>query len=255
VSWVDSHCHVQWSTDGADAAIERARAAGVTAMVVVGTDVESSRTAVDLAGRHPDVYAAVGLHPHDASGLDEQWPELEAMAATAGVVAVGEAGFDLHYRHSEPDVQEEAFRVQVRLAHRLDRALVIHSREAWDDTFRVLTDEGVPPRTVFHCFTGGPDEARRALDLGARLSFSGIVSFPNADEVRAAAAMCPADRMLVETDSPYLTPVPHRGRENEPAFVTHVGAALADAVGQPVEKIAAATTAGAAAAFGLLTAL
>ena len=255
MNWIDSHCHVQWATGGADAAIERARAAGVAAMVVIGTDVASSRTAVELARRHPDVHATVGLHPHDASGFAEQWPELEALAAGDGVVAVGEAGFDLHYRHSEPDVQEEAFRAQVRLAHELDRALVIHSREAWDDTFGVLVDEGVPARTVFHCFTGGPEEARRVLDLGARLSFSGIVSFPNAVAVRAAAAMCPLDRMLVETDSPYLTPVPHRGRENEPAYVTYVGAALADAVGQPVDKVAAATAVGAAAAFGLLTAL
>jgi TatD DNase family protein len=255
IEWIDSHCHVQWATGGAESAIERARAAGVTAVVVVGTDVESSRVAVELATRHPDVRATVGLHPHDASGFAEQWPELEALAAADGVVAVGETGFDLHYRHSEPDVQEEAFRAQIRLAHRLDRALVIHSREAWDDTFRALADEGVPPRTVFHCFTGGPDEARRALDLGARLSFSGIVSFPNADLVRAAAMVCPLERILVETDSPYLTPVPHRGRENEPAYVTHVGAALAEAVGQPVENIAAATTAGADATFGLLTTL
>src|SRR4030095_478660 len=110
-------------------------------------------------------------------------------------VAIGETGFDLHYRHSEPDAQEVAFRAQIRLAHELDRALVIHSREAWDDTFRVLGDAGPPPRTVFHCFTGGPDEARRALDLGAQLSFSGIVSFPGADDVRAAAAACPLDRV------------------------------------------------------------
>ncbi|MEX1145644.1 MAG: TatD family hydrolase, partial [Acidimicrobiia bacterium] len=253
--WIDSHCHVQWATGGADAAIERARAAGVTAMVVVGTNVESSRAAVDLAARHSDVRATVGLHPHDASSFAEQWPELEALAASDGVVAVGEAGFDLHYRHSEPDVQEEAFRAQIRRAHELDRALVIHSREAWDDTFRVLTDEGVPARTVFHCFTGGPDEARRALDLGARLSFSGIVSFPNADDVRAAAALCPLDRVLVETDSPYLTPVPHRGRENEPAYVTFVGEALAAALGEPVENVAAATTAAADAAFGLIKGL
>ena len=254
MEWVDSHCHVQMATDGAAAVLARAREAGVTAMVVVGTDLESSHAAIALAARHPDVWATVGLHPHDASHLDEQGDALEALATSDRVVAIGETGFDLHYRHSEPNVQEAAFRMQIQLAHRLDRALMIHSREAWADTFRVLADEGAPPRTVFHCFTGGPDEARRALDLGTRLSFSGIVSFPSADDVRAAAAMCPLDRVLVETDAPYLTPVPHRGRENEPAFVGLVGAALADALGRPVEAVAAATAANASEVFGLLTA-
>ena len=250
--WIDSHCHVQWASDGADAAIERARAAGVGAMVVVGTDLESSRTAIEIAGRHADVSATVGLHPHDASRFDDEWADLAALAASDDVVAVGEAGFDLHYRHSEPDAQEAAFRAQIRLAHELDRALVIHSREAWDDTFRVLADEALPPRTVFHCFTGGPDEARRALDLGAQLSFSGIVSFPNADDVRAAAAMCPLDRVLVETDAPYLTPVPHRGKENEPAFVADVGRALAAALDRSLDEVAEATASNARAAFRLV---
>jgi TatD DNase family protein len=239
--WVDSHCHPQWVTGGADAAIERARAAGVVGMVVVGTDAESSRAAIDLAARHPDVRATVGLHPHEASRLDDEWPLLLELARSPGVVAIGEAGFDLHYRHSEPGAQDAAFRAQIRLAHELDRALVIHSREAWDDTFRVLEEESLPARTVFHCFTGGPEEAARAVALGAYLSFSGIVSFKGADDVRAAAAACPADRMLVETDAPYLAPVPHRGRENEPAFVVDVGAALARAVGRPVDEVAAVT--------------
>ncbi|MBM3670838.1 MAG: TatD family deoxyribonuclease [Actinobacteria bacterium] len=250
--WFDSHCHVQWS-EGVDATIERARQEGVVAMIVVGTDGATSRAAVDLAARHPDVWATVGLHPHDASAFVEQWPELEQLTRADRVVAVGEAGFDLHYRHSEPDAQEAAFRAQIRSAHELDHALVIHSREAWDETFRVLADEGPPPRTVFHCFTGGPEEARRALDLGAHLSFSGIVSFPNADDVRAAAAICPADRVLVETDAPYLTPVPHRGKENEPAYVVHVGEALAEARGEPADEVARATTANARNVFGLVS--
>src|SRR4029077_7346981 len=127
--------------------------------------------------------------------------------------------------------QEAAFRAQIALAHELDRALVIHSRDAWDDTFRVLGDARAPARTLFHCFTGGPDEARRALDVGAYLSFSGIVSFKNADDVRAAATIVPADRMLVETDAPFLAPVPPRGNPNEPAWVAAVGAGIASAVG------------------------
>ncbi|HUF83408.1 MAG TPA: TatD family hydrolase, partial [Acidimicrobiia bacterium] len=194
--WVDSHCHLQYLKGGADAAIERARDAGVEWLVCVGTDLESSRQAVELATRHPDVRATVGLHPHDASRFEEEWDALAGLAAHEEVVAVGECGFDLHYEHSPRAAQETAFRAQIALAHTLDRALVIHSREAWDDTFRVLGDEGPPARTVFHCFTGGPDEAGAALGLGARLSFSGIVSFPAAAEVRAAAAAAPLDRLL-----------------------------------------------------------
>jgi len=242
-AWVDSHCHVQWVAGGADAALERARDAGVCGFVVVGTDAASSNEAVEIAARHSDVRATVGLHPHEASSLRHEWPMLRELAWAPGVVAIGETGFDFYYDHSPRDEQEEAFRRQIRLAHELDRALVIHSREAWDDTFRVLAEEQAPPRTVFHCFTGGPAEAERALELGACLSFSGIVSFENADDVRAAAARCPLDRLLVETDAPYLAPAPHRGKENEPAFVGLVGEALAAAVGRPPEEIAAATAA------------
>jgi TatD DNase family protein len=253
--WIDSHCHLGY--EGADespgAAVAEARAAGVGALVCVGTDLESSRRAVELAQRHPEVRATVGLHPHEAKHLREQWTALESLAREhADVVGgIGECGFDLFYEHSARDEQEVAFRQHVTLAHDLDRALVIHSRDAWHETFAVLEAVGVPPRTVFHCFTGGPDEARRALDLGAHLSFSGIVSFKNADEVRAAAALVPLDRVLVETDAPFLAPVPHRGKPNRPAWVVDVGAALAEAMGRPVEEIAAATSRNAATVFGL----
>jgi len=251
--WVDSHCHPQLvaTTGDADAVLERARDAGVVAMVVVGTDLASSREAVALAERHADVFATVGLHPHDASRLEDEWDALVDLAAHPQVVAVGEAGFDYHYLHSPADAQDAAFRAQIRLAHTLDRALVIHTRDAWDDTFRVLADEGMPRRTVFHCFTGGAPEAARALALGAALSFSGIVSFKNAADVRAAAAACPPDRLLVETDSPYLAPVPHRGKENEPAYVGAVGAALAAAVGREPAVVAEETAAAAATWLGV----
>lgn len=248
--WIDSHCHPNLGDDP-DGVLTRARAAGVVGFVVVGTDLATSRAAVALADAHSDVAATVGLHPHDADRLGGEWDELSALAAAPGVVAIGEAGFDLHYRNSPVDDQEAAFRAQIRLAHALDRALVIHSREAWDETFRVLAEEGVPARTVFHCFTGGPAEAERALALGAALSFSGIVSFRSADDVRAAAAVCPPDRLLVETDAPYLAPVPHRGRENEPALVGAVGAALALAVGRSVPSVAASTAAAARHWLGL----
>jgi TatD DNase family protein len=248
--WIDSHCHLP-SLEEPDAALAAAREAGVAAIVCVGTDLASSQAAVDLAAREPDVWATVGLHPHDASRLDEEWAALEALIGAPRVVGVGEAGFDLFYEHSARDDQEVAFRRQVELAHRLDRALVIHSRDAWDDTFRVLDDLGAPRRTVFHCFTGGAREARRALDLGAYLSFSGIVSFKNADDVRAAAQLAPIDRVLVETDAPYLAPVPHRGQSNCPAWVVEVGAALAAARDEPVDRIASATAANATAVFDL----
>jgi TatD DNase family protein len=257
--WFDSHCHVQpeharVGDDALDpaAVLAAARAAGVTRFVCVGTELASSRTAVELASQHDDVWATVGLHPHDASRLDAEWDALVALARTADrVVGVGECGFDLHYNHSARDDQERAFRAQIALAKGLDRALVIHSREAWDETFAVLDDEGIPPRTVFHCFTGGASEARAALTRGAHLSFSGIVSFKTADDLRAAAAITPPDRLLIETDSPYLAPVPHRGKPNEPAFLPFVGDAVAAARAEPVVEVATLTWANATRVFGI----
>jgi TatD DNase family protein len=260
--WIDSHCHVQPPYQKGDEPVEvvldRARTAGVGAMLCVGCDLASSQGAIELAGAHADVWATVGLHPHDASKLDDEWdalvelasgdpsgstaPESATQAARpCRIVGIGETGFDLFYGHSPEAAQEEAFRRHIRLAHSLDLALVIHSRDAWTQTFRVLRDEGVPARTMFHCFTGGPAEAEEALTLGAHLSFSGIVSFKTADDLRAAARLTPLDRLLVETDAPYLAPVPHRGRTNEPAFVAAVGDALAAARGATSAEIAAAT--------------
>jgi TatD DNase family protein len=253
-AWVDSHCHLQMVSTGVGDAVARATDAGVAWMVCVGTDLETSTQAIRIAVEHDEVSATVGLHPHDASALADEWERLEALSAEPEVVAIGEAGFDLHYRHSEPDDQEAAFRAQIKLAKRLALPLVIHSREAWDDTFRVLRDEGPPDPTVFHCFTGGPAEAAEALTLGAYLSFSGIVSFKSAADVRAAAAAAPLDRLLVETDAPYLTPEPHRGKENEPALVAAVGAALATVRGVEPAEIAAATAETAARLFSMRSA-
>jgi len=247
--WVDSHAHLSMLGRGAADALRRAHGAGVTAVVCVGTDASSSADAVALAAAHPEVRATVGLHPHDAARLDDEWPQLVALADGAGVVAIGETGLDFHYRHSPDEDQERAFRRQIELAKTRGVALVVHSRAAWDDTFRILEDEGPPEGTVLHCFTGGPDEARRALDLGAWLSFSGIVSFRNADDVRAAAALTPLERLLVETDAPYLAPVPHRGEENEPALVPVVGAAVAAARGVEPDLVADATSTAAASVF------
>jgi TatD DNase family protein len=249
--WIDAHCHLQLEDRGPtpEEAVSRAVDAGVERMVCIGTDLATSAGAVRLAGVFPEVWATVGLHPHDAKKLAQEWDELVALAGADRVVGIGEAGFDLYYRHSEPDAQEEAFRAQVRLAGDRGLPLIIHSRDAWPETFGVLESEGVPERTVFHCFTGGPVEAERALALGCWLSYSGIVSFKTAEDLRAAAALTPGDRLLVETDAPFLAPVPYRGRTNEPAFLPAVGAALAAARNEPVESVAAVTRANALAFF------
>ncbi|HEX4216910.1 MAG TPA: TatD family hydrolase [Acidimicrobiales bacterium] len=283
LEWFDSHCHLQdeyleaASSDGPsgglhatplNAALARASQAGVTRLVCVGTDAVSSAQAVALArslgapgsaARAEDIeaWATVGLHPHDASeGVDAAAAVLDkALEADdrgpSVVVAVGECGLDYHYDHSPRDVQREAFAAQIELARGHGLALVIHTREAWDDTFDVLASTGVPERTVFHCFTGGPTEARRCLDMGASLSFSGIVTFKSAGDVREAAQLCPLDRLLVETDSPFLAPVPHRGSVNEPARVSLVGAAVAVAKGLTAEAVAEASTRCARAVFNI----
>ena len=167
------------------------------------------------------------------------------------MVAIGEAGLDYHYDHSPRDVQRSAFAAQIALANEHNLPLVIHTREAWDDTFDILDAEGTPTRCLFHCFTGGVAELNRCLERGASVSFSGIVSFPSAHDVRAAAVACPTDRMLIETDSPYLAPVPHRGRPNQPALVTAVGTAVADLRGVSPADIAHLTATNARAMFGL----
>lgn len=252
LSWVDSHCHVhdERIPGGTAAAVVEAADAGVTTLIAVGCDRATSLAAIAAARAHPGVHATVGLHPHDAvNGVDT----IADLFDTEGIVAVGECGLDYYYDHSPREIQQQVFGQQIALANQRDLPLVIHTRDAWDDTFAVLAEAGVPRRTVFHCFTGGPEEARRALDLGALLSFSGIVTFKGAPEVQAAATMCPLDRMLVETDSPYLAPMPHRGKPNRPAWVPHVGQFIADLRNVPVAELAAATTANARTVFALTT--
>jgi TatD DNase family protein len=233
--WTDSHCH-----DVRDAVLDEARAAGVGRFVTVGTDAASSRQCVDAAHRHDDVWAVVGVHPHDAKDADLD--AIVALLDESRVVAIGEAGLDYHYDHSPRDVQRTVFAAQVAIANQRGIPLVIHTREAWDDTFEILDAEGVPARTVFHCFTGGADEARRALDRGCVLSFSGIVTFPSAEDLREAARLCPLDRLLVETDSPYLAPVPNRGKQNRSAWVPLVGAGVAAAKGVAVDDVESASS-------------
>jgi TatD DNase family protein len=245
--WTDDHCHLPDGEAGHEL-VGEAREAGVERFVTVGTDVASSARMVEIARRHQGaVLATAGVHPHDAKrGIEG----LEALLAEPEVVAVGECGLDYYYDNSPRDVQREVFAAQIAMAHAHGLPLVIHTRDAWPDTFDVLEAEGVPERTVFHCFTGGPDEARRSLDLGAHLSFSGIITFASAQDLRDAAALCPLDRVLVETDSPYLAPEPHRGRKNRPALLPYVGAGLAAAMDREVEEVAAATWANAERFYG-----
>jgi TatD DNase family protein len=247
--WTDSHCHIGF--EGVDpACLDEARVASVTRMITIGTDADLSATAVALARQEVGVWATVGLHPHDASqGVESIRSLLDPPDPV--VVGVGECGLDYYYDHSDRPSQRQAFAEQIRLAADLDLTLVVHTRDAWDDTFAILSAEGPPDRWVLHCFTGGPAEARRALDMGAYLSFSGIVTFKSADEIRSAAAMCPPDRLLVETDSPYLAPVPHRGRPNGPKWVPLVGLAVAEARGVGVEVVERQTWDNASAAFRL----
>jgi len=279
--WFDSHCHLQerylpgagdgpGSADGAVSGdggvgvgdvLKATVGAGVDRMVCVGTDPTTSGQALalaraarsgDLGPDVPRIWATVGQHPHEAAAGTAITAALldEAVDAADGtVVAVGECGLDYHYDHSPRDDQRRAFADQIGFAHRHGLALVIHARDAWDDLFAVLGTEGVPDRTVLHCFTGGPAEAARCLEAGMFVSFSGIVTFKNAADVREAAAMCPLDRLLVETDSPFLAPVPHRGQPNQPAFVPLVGQAVAAAKGVAVDQLARSSAAAAAAAF------
>jgi len=251
VTWVDSHCHVHDDRipDGTAGAIAAARAAGVTTMITVGCDRATSIAAIATASAHAGVFATVGLHPHEAAAGVESIVDL---LDTPGIVAVGEAGLDYYYDHAPRAAQRDAFAAQIQLAHRHALPLVIHSRDAWDDTFDILGAEGAPTRTIFHCFTGGPDEARRCLELDAFVSFSGIVTFKGATDVQAAATLCPLDRLLVETDSPYLAPVPHRGSTNRPAWVPHVGTFIAALRGLTTERVEASSAAAAGLAFPLI---
>ncbi|MEY3482681.1 MAG: hypothetical protein RLZ40_724 [Actinomycetota bacterium] len=266
VAWVDTHCHVydDRTPGGADGSIAHAKASDVRKMIVIGTDADTTALALGIAARHDDVWATVGLHPHDAKlGFDTIAPFVtnhSGSAPTGGlldsdgliakkIVAIGECGLDFHYDHSERDVQRHVFAQQIALAKQLDLPLVIHTRNAWPDTFDVLDAEGVPERVIFHCFTGDEAEAREAVKRGAWLSFSGIVTFAKADDIRRAAKFCPADKVLTETDAPWLAPVPHRGKENEPALVRVVGECLARVRGDDVAELARTTVANAHEAF------
>jgi TatD DNase family protein len=254
---IDSHGHVDGKEFDADRAevLARARAAGVERFVTVGTgeSLERIRRAVALAEAEPDVIAAVGVHPHDAARIGpDWWPALEELAQHPRVVAVGETGLDYYYDHSPRPAQLEAFCAHVGLARRVGKPLVCHVRDAHADTLTVLADEGAAAvGGVIHCFTGGPDDARAYVALGMHVSFSGIVTFKSADAIRAAVREVPLDRILIETDCPYLAPIPMRGKRNEPSFLIHTAEAVARAAGVPLATLAAATVANTSRLFRL----
>ena len=245
---VDSHCHLdhEYLPDGPDGVLARARGVGVGGFVCVGVgaDARAAQFAVSLARRTTDVWAAVGMHPHEASALDDRLlDEIGALVTDARVVAVGEIGLDYHYDRSPRDVQKAVFRRMIALARSAHKPIVIHTREAADDTLCILEQEQARQvGGIFHCFSEDVAFARRALDLGFDLSFSGILTYKGADAIRQAAAWAPSDRILVETDSPYLAPVPHRGTRCEPAHVAITARTLAEIRGVCFEDIAAQTT-------------
>jgi len=245
VKLVDSHVHLDDEKFDADrdATIERARAAGVECMMAIGTgDPPDLEVAVRLADRYPFIYATIGVHPHDASkATPETWTRMRALEAHPKVLAVGEIGLDYHYDFSPRDVQQAVFQQQMELATEFGKPIVIHTREAWDDTLQMLRAHW-KGGGIMHCFTGDEAQARQALDLGFHLSFGGVLTFPKAEAVRQAARVAPEDRLLVETDCPYLAPVPHRGKRNEPAFVVETARRLAEVRGVSPEAIAEATT-------------
>jgi TatD DNase family protein len=228
---IDTHTHLDDAryNDDRDAMIARAREAGVEAFVTIGCDLATSQAAVALATQHNFVYASIGVHPHEVKHISEGWyDEFRRLVKNKKVVAYGEIGLDYHYNHSSPKEQRERFREQIQLAREMNLPIIIHTREAQDDTMTILKEEKASEiGGVFHCFSGDAWLAKDALDLGFYLSFSGILTFQNATMLRDIAKHTPLDRVLIETDCPYLTPVPHRGKRNEPAYVAHVAQQLA----------------------------
>ena len=257
--WSDAHCHLQEqflgdeeTTAKLNDTLARAHDGGVDRVVVIGTDASTSAQALEIADVDSpvEIYATVGLHPHDA--LHDIGPVLAlARQGHPKLVGIGECGLDYYYEHSPRADQRRAFAAQIALAHELDLALVIHAREAFDDLFELLTSEGVPERTVVHCFTGTTEDAQAALALGCDISVSGIVTFKSAEVLREAVRSVPLDRLHVETDSPFLAPVPYRGKANEPAFVTVVGEFVAELRGESFVEVREATSANTARLFRL----
>lgn len=246
---VDSHCHLDGSAfrEDREAVIARARGAGVRWMVAIGTgdgppDLEAG---IRIAEAYEFIFATVGVHPHDAAkAVDSTWIDLAALGAHRKVVGIGEIGLDYHYNFSPAERQRVVFRRQLELAAEAGLPAIIHTREAWADTTAAIREvyAGARAGGIFHCFSGGPKEAEEALALGFHISYSGIVTFPKANEIREALALTPDDRILIETDAPYLAPAPHRGKRNEPSYLLRTAEKVAELRGTSLEDLAALTT-------------
>jgi TatD DNase family protein len=250
----DAHTHLDMLPGPVESVLAAARAAGVVRVVTVGVDVESSQWAAACAAEHADVSAAVAIHPnetaHSEPGRDAVLEEISRLAALPGVRAVGETGLDYYRDSAPPELQRDWFRAHIEIAKAAGKALMIHDREAHDDVLDILAQQGAPERVVFHCFSGDGEMAKRCAEAGYVMSFAGNVTFPNAGQLREAAVAAPADLILVETDAPFLTPVPNRGRQNAPAQVAHTVRAVAQVKGMNVADLCAAVMATGERVFG-----
>ena len=251
--FVDTHCHLDHHEGLSPAEqVRRAREAGVTTMITVGTDMASSTQAVTTARRFDGVWAAVGVHPNDAMEATPRVLEvIDRLAKEPECVAVGETGLDYYRDHTTPIQQAASFRAHIDIARRQDRTLVVHCREAWDDCLELLEDHGAPERVVMHCFSGDLEVTRRCAEAGYFLSFAGNVTFGNAGALRQAAAAVPLELLLTETDSPFLTPHPHRGKPNDPSYVPITLRALAEVQDRTVDEVERAVSANTIRAFAL----
>lgn len=244
---VDHHCHIdrpEFATD-LEGVVARAAAAGVGILVNISTRIRKLDHLISVVERFPNVYGTVGTHPHYAhEELDIPVTEIVRLSRHPKIVGIGEAGLDYYYKHSTPEAQAQGFRNHIAAARETGLPLEIHTREADADTIRILEDEHAkgPFPAILHCYTGGPELARRAVELGLYVSFTGVVTFKKSEALRAIANDVPLDRLLVETDAPYLAPEPYRGKLNEPAYVVHTAAALAEARGISAAELARATT-------------
>ena len=252
----DTHAHLHFPdyADDLDAVLERAHGAGVLGMVTIGTDRETNQAVVELARRLPNVWATVGIHPHDAGeAVEADFAEMEKLArGEAKVVGFGEMGLDFYRNLSPPEAQREVFRRQIAMARELGKPLVIHCRDAHDETLAILGAERAREiGGVMHCFSGDVEIARRCLDLGLFISLAGPVTYKNARALPEVARFVPEDRLVVETDSPYLPPTPHRGKRNEPAYVALTAAFVAELRGVAPDALGATVTANAATLFGI----
>ncbi|MBA4122975.1 MAG: TatD family hydrolase [Acidobacteria bacterium] len=251
--FIDSHCHIDGEAFDADrdVVIKRAREAGVKMMLVVGTgdatDFENFSRVVRLAEKHENIFASVGVHPHDAKTFDAESERrlIELAKSSEKVIAWGEIGLDFYYDHSPPEVQKEIFRRQIKIANELNLPIIIHSRDADDETVEILTEECAHENFrggIMHCFGGNPQMAESLMNIGFLISFAGNVTFKKADNLRDSARVVPLNKLLIETDSPYLAPIPFRGKRNEPMFVVETAKFLADFYNVDLKVLAKATT-------------